>query len=403
MLCFEAFNPYLCPVSEPDEPTSGMSQRAAFDEILALMHRATLDDAYWPAACRLIEDRVQASSTAVVFGAEDAERGVQIFLARRFSRGEHCEELDREYFDVYYPHDERVPRIRRLPDSRPVHVTDLYTDRELKTSATYNEYLLPNDCGNSLIARLDGPRRSRIVFCIHDSAGRDRWTSSQVGLVQRLLPHIRQYVTVRQVLTSVGALGTSLVALLGNSGLGVIQLDWRGKIVDASDAARKLLRAGDGLFDAGGFLFSRSRADNNALQDLLSRALPPLGRQGIGGSIVLRRPPRGKPLALHITPVRRHEEDLSPWPVAALVLVVDSESSAAIDPNLVAEGLGLTQAEARVAVMLATGKSVREIAESTGRRISTIRTHVRHIFHKHGITRQVDLVRLVLSISAASS
>ncbi len=34
-----------------------------------------------------------------------------------------------------------------------------------------------------------------------------------------------------------------------------------------------------------------------------------------------------------------------------------------------------------------------------GRKESTIRTHVKHIFTKHGLTRQVDLVRLVLALA----
>ena len=56
--------------------------------------------------------------------------------------------------------------------------------------------------------------------------------------------------------------------------------------------------------------------------------------------------------------------------------------------------LGLTPMENRVAALPAEGKTVGEIASATGRRVNTIRTHVRHIFTKLGITRQVDLVRL---------
>ena len=59
--------------------------------------------------------------------------------------------------------------------------------------------------------------------------------------------------------------------------------------------------------------------------------------------------------------------------------------------------LGLTPMGNRVAALPAEGKTVGEIASATGRRVNTIRTHVRHIFRKLGITRQVDLVRLVLS------
>ena len=55
--------------------------------------------------------------------------------------------------------------------------------------------------------------------------------------------------------------------------------------------------------------------------------------------------------------------------------------------------------ESRVAVMLAEGMTVREITAATGRKETTIRWHVRRIFRKQGITRQAELVRLVLSIA----
>ena len=51
-------------------------------------------------------------------------------------------------------------------------------------------------------------------------------------------------------------------------------------------------------------------------------------------------------------------------------------------------------------MLLAEGKTVGQIAAAVGREQSTIRTHVRHIFGKLGITRQVDLVRLLLSMEA---
>ena len=57
--------------------------------------------------------------------------------------------------------------------------------------------------------------------------------------------------------------------------------------------------------------------------------------------------------------------------------------------------------ESRVAVLLAEGKNVREVASATGRRESTIRTHLKHMFAKHGLTRQADLIRLVLALAGA--
>ena len=85
--------------------------------------------------------------------------------------------------------------------------------------------------------------------------------------------------------------------LLDITGLGIVQLDGRGRIVAASDRARYVLRTGEGLFDAGGFLHARSTEDDAELQALLARALPPFGAQGAAGSTMVSRPPPLPPLA----------------------------------------------------------------------------------------------------------
>ena len=74
----------------------------------------------------------------------------------------------------------------------------------------------------------------------------------------------------------------------------------------------------------------------------------------------------------------------------------------AINPDRgYAAALGLTHMESRVAVLLAQGMSVRQIATETGRKESTIRSHVKHIFAKHGFSRQAQLVQLVRSLAGA--
>jgi len=129
--------------------------------------------------------------------------------------------------------------------------------------------------------------------------------------------------------------------------------------------------------------------------------LPPLGTQGAGGSTIVRRPGSLPPLVLHVSPVGRREAGFPVSRVAALVLVVDPAHEAAIDPAVAAAALDLTGMESRVAVLLAQGMSVSQIATATGRKESTIRSHVKHMFAKHGFSRQAELVRMVRSLAGA--
>ena len=61
--------------------------------------------------------------------------------------------------------------------------------------------------------------------------------------------------------------------------------------------------------------------------------------------------------------------------------------------------LGLTPAESRVAVEPAEGKSVQEMAEAAGHTKDAVYSHLKQIYQKLHISRQADLVRLVLSIA----
>ena len=56
---------------------------------------------------------------------------------------------------------------------------------------------------------------------------------------------------------------------------------------------------------------------------------------------------------------------------------------------------GLTEAEAAVAARLGAGRSLAQAAADLGVRPSTVRTHLKGIFHKAGVRRQADLVALL--------
>ena len=64
--------------------------------------------------------------------------------------------------------------------------------------------------------------------------------------------------------------------------------------------------------------------------------------------------------------------------------------------------LGLSPAESQVAVMLAEGRTIGDVAVATNRQPSTVRVLIKRAYRKLGISRQVDLARLVLSLQAVS-
>ncbi len=173
-----------------------MSRLDTFDRILASLHQAMLDDVHWPSTSALIEAACGATGNALVVG-EGVGDDVCVFFAGYYRRGERRHDLEREYFDLYHPHDERLPRLRQLPDSRLVHVPDLYSEQELKTSPVYNEGLRRIGSQRGLNVRLDGPAGSRIVWALGDPIEAGGWGAADIDMAERLLPHIRHFVSVR--------------------------------------------------------------------------------------------------------------------------------------------------------------------------------------------------------------
>ena len=375
------------------------SEPNAFERILAALHEAALDPDRWPRASALIDELLGTHGSTLACGDGEAEEDYRTYFMWICHRGQRRRDLERLWMESHYPVDERLPRLRRLPFCRLFRVADLYTEEERKTSESYNALRTLAHAGDGIDVRLDGPGGSRILWEIDDPVDGDGWSSARRDSIRRLLPHVRHTVHVRQTLARADALGATLTEMLDRTGLGIVQLDARGRIVAANDRARDVLRAGDGLLDSDCFLFARTPQDNDNLQALLNRALPPFGAQGTGGSTIVRRPGARPPLVLHVHPVDGWRSDYPLSPIGALVLVVDPAGEAGIDPAAVASALDLTAMESRVAVLLAEGMTVRQIAAAAGRKESTVRSHVKHIFAKHGISRQADLVRLVRSLA----
>ena len=84
-----------------------------------------------------------------------------------------------------------------------------------------------------------------------------------------------------------------------------------------------------------------------------------------------------------------------------VVLLAEPQHRHRIDPGLVGAALGLT-GESQVAAWLAEGRRVDEMARDTGHTRRAIYWHLQQIYQKHHISRQADLVRLVLSVAGYS-
>jgi len=77
------------------------------------------------------------------------------------------------------------------------------------------------------------------------------------------------------------------------------------------------------------------------------------------------------------------------------VLAVEQKIGEPADPALVRDVFGLTLGEARVAALVGSGVALEDTAARLGVGKETVRTMLKSVFRKLGVSRQAELVALL--------
>ncbi len=135
------------------------------------------------------------------------------------------------------------------------------------------------------------------------------------------------------------------------------------------------------------------------LQQMIHSASQPYDalKQDCGGALQIERPSGLRAYALMIAPLNLELSQLNYQQAAAMIFITDPEMQAEVPTEMLQRLYGLTPAEAKLAALLAHGKSVTEAAEELHVTQNTARTHLKHIFQKTGVNRQNELVKLILN------
>jgi DNA-binding NarL/FixJ family response regulator len=169
---------------------------------------------------------------------------------------------------------------------------------------------------------------------------------------------------------------------------GVIVLGSQGQVLFTNQRAGSLLARREGIVvDNTGICRASSSEDTRRLHQAIRAARD----EALSDALTLQTPHLG-PLRIVVRP---GEDDGGAGPVVCLYLFAEDDDPG-IDPHLLRGMFGLTSSEARLAAALASGLSLEDAAEREGWTPSSARTYLKTVFSKVGVSRQADLVRVVL-------
>jgi DNA-binding CsgD family transcriptional regulator len=359
-----------------------------FSRVVELIHEAPLAENGWELAIAGALALVQASKGAIIDVAGPGNE-----LCGVASVG-HDPAMQRLYEAYYYKVD---PTLSRGIAERPLRALTVHEHfpAAIRSRHEYFEFACKADIGDVLGINTHAHAGVRSVLGFQRPFGAPEFDSQAKRLGELLAPHVelakRVDAAVARAVGDKQVLAASLDRLTCAAFIvdrqAVIQYAnvegerWYRKDPRVRAAQRKLLLAAPGLRAA------------------LEAACQHACRAG-AASTVMMLPAAGKHPAAEIvvSPLSPAHQAARHWqrPLALVVI-----AGLARDPAQMARRMrqlyGLTDAEARVAALLAQGQTLDQIAFARGVRLVTLRSQLKSIFGKTGVTRQAELVRLALS------
>lgn len=216
----------------------------------------------------------------------------------------------------------------------------------------------------------------------------------QRHVFESMAPLIRSAVRTQMTLEHQGA--KLMVGALEALSMAVFVCDRDGAVKALTPAAEALV-SGPALHLKGGMLSAPAASDTRALSNALRAATGGLQRPGapLASTLVIRGDDQS--LVLEVLPLPRSEHAFNFEP-RALVVVRGAEAHGDRKRAVLAGAYRLTASEIDIALRLARGESPQHIAHAREASLGTVRSQLKTIFAKLGVSRQAELVARVTQL-----
>ena len=283
--------------------------------------------------------------------------------------------------------DPLLPRAIALNHAGFVTDHDLLSEEEIAANEVYGNFYRKHGIGYRAGTLIPMPIGDSIAIVLPRHQDRGPVPREVVDLLDGLRPHLARASLAANRLGFERALAQ--VDALQALGLPGAVLRGSGRVF-----------AVNAMFDALMPALFQDRAERVAMTEIAADALlaEALGTLALAGSRTMKSIPvaaTGRvPMVLHVIPVRGAARDI--FTQATALLVVTPVDRAAVPTAEVLQGLfDLTPAEARVARGIGQAETVDTLADATGVNRETVRSQLKAVLSKTGLSRQQELVSLL--------
>lgn len=363
---------------------------AEYDRLVRLLYEGVGEATPWREFLEQLRARLDSNYVTMILRPPAPDQSWQVVFA-----GEARPEIAETYNSFFYAVDPFV----NLPVGRVMTVEEVVNEEDWLRSAIFQEFLAPLGVRFYLGADVGDGGEPFCRFRVSRAARASNFGEAERAICQILLPHIRCAVRLRNLIDVTEAERRLYAGTLERLAVGAVILDRRGRILRTNSAAAEILREHDGLAAVNGTLHAALGSENRELQALIEQAINgearPEPRLVVGMSVT--RPSGRANLGVVVKAAPLTEWSDAADNPAVVVIIRDVEQKSHASQTVLKRLYGLTPAESTLALKLLEGMTVDEASELLHISRNTARCQLRAIFAKTGVTRQTELVRVLLS------
>jgi DNA-binding CsgD family transcriptional regulator len=375
---------------------AAMSGDAQVLKVIEALYDAATDEALWPRALKELSE--VTSSQAATFWVLDGSDQPRLPTFSYIN-------LDPAFVQDYLKNvahlDPTVQYLVKHPQQPIVHDGLVINEREKDRHPYYDWHGRYSDLRFRLVGQVCPAPAVHAGVALHRTRNAGRYEPYDIEVFSTLYRHLERALAIGFRLGSLGTLQRCTAELLDRNAASVILLDTRKRVVYANRAAEGLCLAGDGIRLSANGVVAQSKRDNDRMQELVDDVLTHQALRGYGGSMRLARPSGRRPFAVLVSPLSTKYAVLTTARPAVCIVITDPESKHPLPSHRFKAAFGLTEAEARMAALLAAGENLRDTAARLNITYGTARARLAEIFQKTETRRQGELIKVLLATVAA--
>lgn len=377
--------------SSAPRPTDDLLSLDEFSSLVEAIYQGPLESPPWKNFLETLKTHLCASFTTLVLKPASPERASLMIVAGPTSV---------ENVDLYNSRFFELDPFGALPHDQVVVAAEILGERRWLDSVFYREYLQPIDILHVLGADLSPSQEGEDCrLRATRSHAQPPFSERDKAFCRLILPHLRRSVQLYSRMDQIDIERKLFATTIERLQVGTVTLDEKGAILSINSEAQAILDEKDGIRLVGGALKADYAEENTLLHKLTAAALSGTAASmpSVVEAISITRPSGRSKLSVLVRIIPAGEwSDAWNRPKVAIFLR-NPEQKAQGSLEVIRRLFDLTHAEAWLALLLANGLTLDEAAEQLNIRRNTARAHLRAIFSKTGVTRQTELVRLVLN------